>query len=501
MRQFLSIVAISGLVLLLSACKGGNATADASTGSDAVATPVSMKEELPVDPDHRIQIKVKGATGEKAYLAHYLGTSNKLVDSVEINNEQLVFEGDQPLDRGMYLVIFPPGNKYFEMIVDRDQHFELETDTADFNLFMKVKGSGENEAMFNDIHFLADQRAKIMPLQESFQQLQEGDPEREAIRVEMAEIDSTVARHRRKLFTDHPDLFYTKFLQAMVPPVIPETPPAGYDAASDPNNYWRMYYYRKHFFDNIDFSDDRFMRSVLLGNKVKEYMDRLTVKYPDSINKSIDVIVKKARSSDMAFQYFVPWLMNTYGIENKQMGMDAVFVHMAEKYYLSREAWWADSAMLAKMEERALALSPNLVGRPAPDFTATDVDGKPRSLHSMPGKLTILYFWDYDCGHCKTVTPKVTAIYPKYKDMGVSLFAVSINGDVEVWKEKLKEYNLQTAVNVQDHARSSGFDGMYDVRSTPRIFVLDENKVIRYKQIGVEDLEGVLRHELGLEEG
>jgi hypothetical protein len=95
----------------------------------------------------------------------------------------------------------------------------------------------------------------------------------------------------------------------------------------------------------------------------------------------------------------------------------------------------------------------------------------------------------------------LTAIYPKYKDKGVALFALSINGDVDIWKEKIKEYKLQGAINVQDHRRQSGFDGMYDIRSTPRIFLLDENKKILYKQFAVEDLEGILDHELEEKEG
>ncbi|MEM7514147.1 MAG: DUF5106 domain-containing protein, partial [Bacteroidota bacterium] len=45
----------------------------------------------------------------------------------------------------------------------------------------------------------------------------------------------------------------------------------------------------------------------------------------------------------------------------------------------------------------------------------------------------------------------------------------------------------------QDHYRKSGFDQMYDIRSTPRIFLLDEKKNIVAKQISVEQLEDLLQ--------
>lgn len=453
------------------------------------ATPTKKVDTRPIDPNYRIEITVKNFNEPKAYLGNYYGTSNRLRDSATVTNGKFVFEGDVTLEPGMYLVILPPNNRYFELIIDRDQHFSVETDTTDFINNMKIEGSEDNQIFYDDIHFLSKQRERITPLQEKFKTLTEGTPEYDEVRNQMAEVDSTVMRQRRKLNQEHGEKFYPKFLKAMARVQVPDAP-----EGADQN--WQFYYYRGHFWDDIDFADGRMLRSVVLGNKVKEYIDQLTVKHPDSINKSIDVVLSKAKANDDTFQYFLAYLLNTYGIENKQMGMDAVFVHIAEKYYLSGEAWWADSAQLAKMEERALALSPNLIGRPAPDFTVFDENNQRRSLYSVKSPYTILYFWDYDCGHCKTVTPKLSAIYPKYKDKGVALFALSINGDIDIWKEKVKEYGLTGAINVQDHRRQSGFDGMYDIRSTPRIFLLDENKKILYKQFAVEDLEGILDHEL-----
>ena len=494
-KMSLRLLAGAAIMMALYACGSkGSASASANGESGTVAVPVAEKmPDLPIDPDYRIEVTVKNYPGDMVYLAHYLGTSNKKQDSAQVKDGKFVFEGDQSLPTGMYLIILPPRNTYFEIVVNRDQHFSIETDTTDFVKNMKVVGSEENELMYGDIHFLSEQREKIMPMREEYQKLAEGDPARKALEEKMAVIDTAVAQHRRKMFNEKPYFFYTRFIKSMQPPQVPPKPEGA-------DEYWQYYYYRDHFFDNVDFSDGSLFRSVAIGNKVKEFMDRWTVKAPDSINKSIDIILGKAKANDDAFMFFVPWLLNTYGVENKQMGMDAVYVHMVEKYYLSGEAWWADSTTLANMEERAIALSPNLVGRPAPNFTVTDTNGQPKSLHEVKGKLTILYFWDYDCGHCKTITPKMTEIFNRYRDKGVALFAVSINGDVDVWKEKIQTYNLQHGINVQDHARRSGFDDMYDIRSTPRIFVLDEKKIIRYKQISVDDLEGILKHELGMEE-
>lgn len=441
------------------------------------------------DPGYEIKITVKNFTADKAYLAHHFGSSNQLKDSAVAANGSFTFAGKEHLPEGLYMVILPPKNTFFEIIVDKDQFFELETDTASYVEHMKASGSVENEVMYGDIGFLADQRKKVEGLRTQLQAAAGNEAKTKEVEAQIRQVDTLVMNHRQKLFTENPELFFTKFLLSMENPQVPPAP-----EGADEN--YSFYYYRKHFFDKVDFSDGRLLRSPSLWNRVNQYMDKLTVKHPDSIIQSIDYILGLARHNDDNFEYLVAKLLNTWGVESKLMGMDAVYVHMVERYYLSGDAWWADSALLNKMIERATALSPNLIGRPAPNFAAFDLNGNPLPLYDVDAKLTILYFWDYDCGHCKTITPKLSKIYPKYLNKGVKVYAVSINGDVEVWKKKLAEYGLGQAINVQDHRRQTGFDGMYDVLSTPRIFILDKDKIIRYKQIAVEQVEEILDREL-----
>ncbi|MEM8892792.1 MAG: redoxin domain-containing protein, partial [Bacteroidota bacterium] len=223
------------------------------------------------------------------------------------------------------------------------------------------------------------------------------------------------------------------------------------------------------------------------------------VKHPDSIKKSVDIVLNKSAAHDDVLQFFTVNTLNKYA-KSKVMGMDAVYVHIVESVYMQGRAWWADEEQVAQLTERALAISPTILGRKAPNFRIKDELDNWTDLHAAPGKYTILYFWSYDCGHCQKETPKLAKIWADYKDKDVSLFTVSINGDVEIWKEKIKEYQLEGAINTQDHVRRSGFDSMYDIRSTPRVFVLDTEKNIIAKQISVEQVSEVLNHELGIGE-
>ncbi|MBK8672004.1 MAG: hypothetical protein IPN93_03170 [Bacteroidetes bacterium] len=65
--------------------------------------------------------------------------------------------------------------------------------------------------------------------------------------------------------------------------------------------------------------------------------------------------------------------MNKYATSGI-MGHDAIYVHLAEKYYLPRKATWSDSATLAKIQESVFYLKPTLIGSYAPRITGLNKD-------------------------------------------------------------------------------------------------------------------------------
>lgn len=444
---------------------------------------------------YEINVKVDGFTASEAYLAYYYGDKQYIKDTASVSNGAFVFEGEEALDGGIYLVVLPPSNSYFELMVDKDQHFSVETDTVDYVANMKVKGSRENELFYEDIHFLGAKRVRANELNAKIKEVGKGSAEGKKLQEELSGIDGEVKAFRKAFMEKNPDLFYTKVLTSMQEPEIPETPRDENGNVTDSTFAYR--YYRAHYFDYLDLKDDRMLRTPILHNKIEQYIERLVPKHPDSISLAVDQIIDRSRGNDDVFQYLVVHYLNKYAT-SKIMGFDAIYVHMVEKYYLSGEAWWTDEETLKKMEERALAISPTLVGRKAPDFRVQAMDGTWKQLHAVEAEFTLVYFWDYDCGHCKKITPRLAETFRKFKDEDVALFAVSINGDIDIWKKKVDEYGLTSAINVQDHYRRSGFDQMYDIRSTPRLFILDEDKKIIAKQISVDQMDEILSARLGL---
>jgi peroxiredoxin len=82
------------------------------------------------------------------------------------------------------------------------------------------------------------------------------------------------------------------------------------------------------------------------------------------------------------------------------------------------------------------------VGAMAPDFTLTDVDGKPFSLSQLKGQYVLVDFWASWCDPCRGENPNVVAAFNKYKNKNFTVLGVSLDEAKDKWMEAIKKDNL-----------------------------------------------------------
>ncbi|HET6225474.1 MAG TPA: redoxin domain-containing protein [Bacteroidia bacterium] len=442
------------------------------------------------DEGHDIKIVVKGfKPGSTCILGNYYGDKQYIKDSAKVGpNGEVIFKGKDKYPEGVYLLI-PEGSRYFDLVMDEKQHYTLETDTTDYIKFMKVKGSEENNFFFTYQKFITTQQKIVEPLREQLKKTKDKDSIKN-ITDQILKVDTEVRNYKKDFVKANPKSFIAKLFTAMEEVDIPETPtlPNG-----QKDSLFPYHYYKAHFFDNIDFNDDRLLRSPVFHPKVKQYMDKMTVQMPDSLNVSADYLVEKARNNPEVFKWMVYWLTLTYE-SSKLMGMDAVFVHMVEKYYVTNQAYWVDSAQLAKITARAYTLNPILIGKKSPPISMIDSTNKVVNLYDVKGKYTVVVFWDEDCGHCKKEIPKLKELYDKkLKAMGVQVYAIAAENKVKDWKKFIIDNKLNWInVHQPDDYKRAVTKKIYDVISTPYIYLLDENKIIKAKHIDTEQVETII---------
>jgi peroxiredoxin len=430
---------------------------------------------------HNIVIKVENPTDSAAFLANYYGKKQYYTDTAYLNSKgEYIFQGEEKLQGGIYSIIFNK-ESYFEFLVS-DQNFTLSTNKPGFVKNMKVQGSKENEKFFHYFSFLGDQQEKNKALNSKLTEAKTST-DSSLVKKEIKNIGVEINNYREKVITENPDMFVSTLFKTMQEPQIPEQPEGNNDSLFAYN------FFKKHYFDNLNFADNRLVRTPLMEGKIIYYMDKLTMQVPDSIIASIDVIANLAKTDDENFRFSIITLLNKYA-NSKIMGMDAVYVHIAEKYYLSGDAYWIDDAEKIRFEERVRTLKPILIGEKAPKITLSDPNNQPVSLYDINKDFTILYFYDVDCSHCKKTTPVLKEFYDQRKAESIEVMAIYTQHEMDKWEKYMLDNSLNW-INVVDQQYLSDFREKYDIKSTPQIYILDKDKKIILKNIGVNQLPGI----------
>lgn len=446
---------------------------------------------------YEYKVQIKGMEDTVIYFGHHYGDRQYVIDTIPTDKNGLaVITGSEPLPGGIYLVVMPRlKNKFFEVIIN-EPAFNLKTDTLDFTGKMAVTNSIENTIFYQDLNFLNGKRKLADPIKEKLKHAAPDSEEAKELKTQLEKINLEVEDFRNKLIADNPNTFYVKFIQSFKEPKIPETP-INPDGTLDSTFAYR--WIRSHYFDNVDFSDERFLRTSLFTTKVNKYLNSYVPKIPDSINVAIDFISQKAMANDEVFKFVIVTLLNDYA-NSKVMGMDAVYVHIVDTYYKTGKAFWLDDAALFRIINQSDRIKPTLIGNPAPQITLQDTNNIDIPLYSLQHKYTMILFWDVDCGHCQKELPKVIDMYPEFKKMGGEIYAVYSQEEWQKWVDYLREKKLPW-LNVGNKKLKSDFQVKYNVDQTPIIFILDENKKIIAKKLGAEQILDFLKRYEGITPG
>lgn len=443
---------------------------------------------------YKIEVELPNAANKEIQLTYHFLEKIYSQDTILLDNQgKGIFEGDSLLPQGLYKILIDK-DSHFDFLLGADQQFHLYNESNETKE-MRITGSAESEGFVDYINFLDELREENQRLTQNFQNAT--PDEKVVIQEKRIALDIEMKAYWDNVITKMPGSFLYAFMVAnYVPALDINTLPESVQKNDSLLLLERFNYQRDHFWDYFDYTDERMLYTPFYKAKLDTWFNKVLYPAYDSAKPYVYEFLNDVEHNPRIFQFATSFLISA-SLNSKIIGMDALFVDLANDYYFSGKAFWATDETMENIRENVLFHKDNLIGKTAPDLMLETFDGEHVALHQIDAKITVLIIYEPNCGHCKVFVPKFhDEVYQQYKEKGLEVFAIYSMDDKEEWAEFLTKHNLFDWINVWDEDHISRFKILYDGRVTPGIYVLDSNKMIISKGIDHEQLKTMMKKHL-----
>ena len=233
----------------------------------------------------------------------------------------------------------------------------------------------------------------------------------------------------------------------------------------------------EHYFDYFDFNNPNLVHHYAVNLLLEQYFSQYSSTKDKILYHSCDILMSKASVNPEIKNYIYNFLLN-YGLTRN---MEYMVTYMQDTY--------GDDCQLGvdfSKQNTLKAINETKVGSTAPDILLYDSQNNPQSLRQFveKNKYTVLVFWVSWCAHCQKELPKIASYQAEWAKKGIGIFSVSVDEQRELWTKALDKYRLQGA-NVAELVpiKQSKVLPMYNIYTTPAVFVLDKTGKIIAKDI------------------
>ncbi|MDO5314499.1 MAG: redoxin domain-containing protein [bacterium] len=218
-----------------------------------------------------------------------------------------------------------------------------------------------------------------------------------------------------------------------------------------------------HFWDGIEAFDGPTDENPVLAAQLDFYFDKMVAPLPDSITNEIDRLVEQT-SFNTDLRDFILWHLLEKYRHPEYMSQDQVFVWLYDHYFSQLEIKDLNETNLSLIREKAERLRRLALSNTAPDFKLNDsID-----LQSVESEYTVLFFYDHDCDVCHQEMQELDSVCVAHPE--ITVLSIDMN---------------------TDDTRVDALYDLYDIETTPLIYVLDRDKRIMAKKIRARQIPWV----------
>lgn len=286
-----------------------------------------------------LKVKFTDVKDSVAYLAHYyakpLPTIYKIDSARFDKNGVATFKNSKETLGGIYLILLTDKKTYFEFLLNDGDKMTITATAAKLPGGVKYENSPENERFSSYITFLKEFGQKQQSLMAQYAAAKTA-PDSAKIHKESTTLSKELSDYRKNYVAKYPGTLMANIFLALEVPQVPKEKHLLLNGQIDTT--FEYEYYKAHYWDKFNFKDDRLMNTPVYDAKLDEYVNRLVLPWPDSMKKEADMLLAKTRGQKELFKYTLHWLTQN-ARDSKVMGMDEVFVHLVEEYYMKGDAY------------------------------------------------------------------------------------------------------------------------------------------------------------------
>ena len=250
------------------------------------------------------------------------------------------------------------------------------------------------------------------------------------------------------------------------------------------------FYYTEHFFDNFAWDDPRIFNTVVVAQKLKEFCNMIYQMDSPQLDTFVVEALNKAKVNQTSYEYLFDALENVLGRNISPYKVEHTYIAMLK-----------DALRYGKLDEdrtrrytRELGyIDKNHEGDLVPDFNMVLSNGDTTSFYAIGSEYTLLYLQHPTCPTCHQVR-NLMAGFEKLNraiESGrLKVVMVYFEDDPQVWGNYINSSEANPKyVQGWNFDQTIDEDNLFDTRTIPYMFLLDQDKRVIKKDLLYNDIE------------
>ena len=403
------------------------------------------------------------------------GTKQSFIANSNIKNGQFHFIFKKEYKPGIYRLLYRTNGADYLDFIYNNEDIDLAFNPRNPSGTIVFNKSAENKMFENYAKDIAIPQRKLDSLQLNYFQtnnkLQE-EKIKKAYVATLAAVNST----QKKYETSSSKMLVYDFIKAS----------RRYNAKTpfkSPEKYLTAV--KTHFFDAIDFNNQRLLKSTLIIDRINDYVFYVNVsqnrKTQNNLYKiSLDNVFQKIDNQGL-YKDLVYYFLKRFSKKDNSVITKFLLNNYFDNLPKSEQNLAYKKSILEKMKV--------VVNAKAPNITWQDFSGNHSLYQLHDAKYYLILFWSSTCPHCLRQVP---LLYKYLKDKkNIKVIAVGLENGPDPWNREMNKYPDFIHVFGKNHWQNK-FARAYNIHATPTYIVLDANKTIIAKPYSLEDLKNFI---------